>query len=109
MLQEIPEALKELRSWNGEVYLSVLNELDGSPANLDVQTASNLDLAKVRKGGFRISVENRRQICPFRLVVQSNGHQRERFYDAQAVLQAPAKELRVAGWHDDPRPGKRTS
>jgi hypothetical protein len=39
---------KELRSWNGEVYLSVLNELHGSPANLDVQTASNLDLAKVR-------------------------------------------------------------
>jgi hypothetical protein len=26
----------------------VLNELHGSPANLDVQTASNLDLAKVR-------------------------------------------------------------
>jgi hypothetical protein len=24
---------KELRSWNGEVYLSVLNELHGSPAN----------------------------------------------------------------------------
>jgi len=39
---------KELRSWNGQVYLSVLNELHGSPANLDVQTASNLDLAKVR-------------------------------------------------------------
>ena len=39
---------KELRSWHGEVYLSVLNELHGSPANLDVQTASNLDLAKVR-------------------------------------------------------------
>jgi len=39
----------ELRSWNGEVYLSVLNELHGSPANLDVQTASNLDLAKVRQ------------------------------------------------------------
>jgi hypothetical protein len=28
----------------------VLNELHGSPANLDVQTASNLDLAKVRNG-----------------------------------------------------------
>jgi hypothetical protein len=39
---------KELQAWNGQVYLSVLNELHGSPANLDVQTASNLDLAKVR-------------------------------------------------------------
>jgi hypothetical protein len=39
---------KELRAWNGEAYFSVLNELHGSPANLDVQTASNLDLAKVR-------------------------------------------------------------
>jgi len=39
---------KELRAWNGQVYLSVLNELHGSPANLDVQTTSNLDLAKVR-------------------------------------------------------------
>jgi hypothetical protein len=28
----------------------VLNELYGSPANLNVQTASNLDLAKVRNG-----------------------------------------------------------
>jgi len=41
---------KELRSWNGEVYLSVLNGLHGSPANLDAQTASNLDLAGVRNG-----------------------------------------------------------
>jgi hypothetical protein len=39
---------KELQAWNGQVYLSVLNELHGGPANLDVQTASNLDLAKVR-------------------------------------------------------------
>jgi hypothetical protein len=39
---------KELRAWNGEAYFSVLNELHGSPAKLDVQTASNLDLAKVR-------------------------------------------------------------
>jgi len=39
---------KELRSWNSQVYFSVLNELHASPANLDVQTASNLDLAKVR-------------------------------------------------------------
>jgi hypothetical protein len=38
----------ELRAWQGRIYLSVLNELHGSPANLDVQTASNLDLAKVR-------------------------------------------------------------
>ena len=38
----------ELRAWQGQIYLSVLNELHGSPANLDVQTASNLDLAKVR-------------------------------------------------------------
>ena len=41
---------KELRAWNGEAYFSVLNELHASPANLDVQTASNLDLAKVRNG-----------------------------------------------------------
>jgi len=39
---------QELRAWQGQIYLSVLNELHGSPANLDVQTASNLDLAKVR-------------------------------------------------------------
>jgi hypothetical protein len=39
---------KELHAWNGEAYFSVLNELHASPANLDVQTASNLDLAKVR-------------------------------------------------------------
>ena len=38
----------ELRAWKGQIYLSVLNELHGGPANLDVQTASNLDLAKVR-------------------------------------------------------------
>jgi len=38
----------ELRAWQGQIYLSVLNELHGGPANLDVQTASNLDLAKVR-------------------------------------------------------------
>jgi hypothetical protein len=38
----------ELRAWEGQIYLSVLNELHGSPANLDVQTASNLDLSKVR-------------------------------------------------------------
>ena len=35
---------------HGEVYRRVLNELHGSPANPDVQTASNLDLAKVRNG-----------------------------------------------------------
>src|SRR5208337_1953377 len=29
---------KELRAWNGQAYFSVLNELHGSPANLDVQT-----------------------------------------------------------------------
>jgi hypothetical protein len=39
---------RELRAWDGQAYFSVLNELHGSPANLDVQTASNLDLAKVR-------------------------------------------------------------
>ncbi len=39
---------QELRAWQGQIYLSVLNELHGGPANLDVQTASNLDLAKVR-------------------------------------------------------------
>ena len=38
----------ELRAWQGQIYLSVLNELHGGPAHLDVQTASNLDLAKVR-------------------------------------------------------------
>jgi hypothetical protein len=38
----------ELCAWQGQIYLSVLNELHGGPANLDVQTASNLDLAKVR-------------------------------------------------------------
>ena len=37
---------KELRAWNGQAYFSVLNELHASPANLDVQTASNLDVAK---------------------------------------------------------------
>ena len=39
---------QELRAWHGQIYLSVLNELHGGPANLDVQTAANLDLAKVR-------------------------------------------------------------
>jgi len=39
---------QELRAWQGQIYLSVLNELHGGPAHLDVQTASNLDLAKVR-------------------------------------------------------------
>ena len=38
----------ELCAWKGQIYLSVLNELHGGPANLDVQTASNLHLAKVR-------------------------------------------------------------
>jgi hypothetical protein len=38
----------ELCAWQGQIYLSVLNELHGGPANLDVQTTSNLDLAKVR-------------------------------------------------------------
>jgi hypothetical protein len=42
------EVKPELRAWQGQIYLSVLNELHGGPANLDVQTASNLDLAKVR-------------------------------------------------------------
>jgi hypothetical protein len=35
-------------AWQGQIYLSILNELHGGPANLNVQTASNLDLAKVR-------------------------------------------------------------
>ena len=48
----VGDVKQELRAWQGQIYVSVLNELHGGPAHLDVQTASNLDLAKVRDHEF---------------------------------------------------------
>src|SRR5262249_23626361 len=52
------------------------------------------------------SKEYGRQICPGRLVVQPQGHQRHWLDDAKAILEAPTKKIRIARRHDDARSSK---
>ena len=49
------------------------------------------------------SEEYGRQICPGRLVVQPQGHQRHWLDNPKAILEAPTKKNRIARRHDDAR------
>lgn len=54
-------------------------------------------------------VQDRRQVCAVRLVIQACRHQRQRLHQAQAVVQAPSEELAVPRRHDEARPAETVS
>lgn len=51
-------------------------------------------------------VQDARQVCPARLVVEADGHQRHLHYEPQATRQAPCKDFMIASGQEKTRAEK---